>query len=653
MVRDPSENLFVKGIPWIFNDLALMEMFRHFGTVQRSRLMAPSPGNGDCTGLVRMSSVEEAESAIEALNGLRLPAHPDGHMMVVRYHGGKGGADVPPSDNLYVKGLPAFYPEMEVRRAFGSCGGTVVSVRVMPPRPPATDSTALVRMSSVEEAAVAISCWHGGVPPGVPETTLVVRYADSERIKQEKSQRRAMQIPDGVPPQASLDLGAPLFPWAEELPEMEMFLGAAAQEMGMAATSMGADESDMASMFLGEEEQPPPPPLQPSPFMPTTPFGRTPFFADQPPPPEPTPTLPTLAEMATAIHQPKVQQAIPPPRASQYGSGLQLTLEVRYHGPKGAPPSDNLYVRGLPPGTSMEELEVMFGSCGTVTSVRVLPPHPRARDAAALVRMSSVDEATYAIGMLNGAADHVPGPPMVGGDPNHPAAMLGMGGPHDFKAVPPPVDLSGVQPRFNEAGQLLPPSFVTGLSNDVGLPEVGSMDEAMMALNAMNGTSPNGVDDFMGSSMQMAPGGDGGGLMDYYMDPGSFLAEAAATGVGDDAAFGGSMGFGSLMLEVRYHGPRGAAPSDNLYVKGLPAVASEAEVRELFATRGTVKSVRVMPPRPPALDATALVRMGSEAEAAFAISTMSCVQDVAATEPDAAGAIRGGGGKESHRAAPY
>mmetsp|Transcript_58290 Transcript_58290/g.130284 ORF Transcript_58290/g.130284 Transcript_58290/m.130284 type:complete len:229 (+) Transcript_58290:167-853(+) len=209
-------------------------------------------------------------------------------------------------------------------------------------------------------------------------------------------------------------------------------------------------------------------------------------------------------------------------RAAAAAAAPSQALEVRYHGPRGSPPSDNLYVKGLPYDTSELDLRELFMVVGTVVDSRIMRGKGMA-DATALVRMSSVDEATAAIDALSGrdiAEFQLPMPASTG--PSHPWT-----------------------PVRSAARQ---------------------------------------QDSFVG--------------------------------------YGKSSG-GPQSLEVRYHGPKGAPPSDNLYVKGLQPAATEQDVRDLFGICGTVQSVRVMRPPPGAMDCTALVRMGSQEEAQSAIEQLS------------------------------
>jgi len=66
-----------------------------------------------------------------------------------------------------------------------------------------------------------------------------------------------------------------------------------------------------------------------------------------------------------------------------------------------AAPSDNVFFGDLPAGISKEDCEAIFGGYGTVTSCRVNFPKPGGK-ASALVRFSSVEEATWVVENLNG-----------------------------------------------------------------------------------------------------------------------------------------------------------------------------------------------------------------------------------------------------------
>merc|ERR1719219_3099455 len=83
--------------------------------------------------------------------------------------------EAPPSDNLYITGLPLGL-DNETLKAMFSQYGVVVQCKVLEPRPDATSSHALVRFSSVEEAAVVKKALTGYIMQGLSEP-LIVEYA--------------------------------------------------------------------------------------------------------------------------------------------------------------------------------------------------------------------------------------------------------------------------------------------------------------------------------------------------------------------------------------------------------------------------------------------------------------------------------------------
>lgn len=87
------------------------------------------------------------------------------------------------------------------------------------------------------------------------------------------------------------------------------------------------------------------------------------------------------------------------------GSSIEVKLADQDPGEKvssGGTPSDNVYVRNLPNTWNTEEVNNLFAPYGSVLSCRLLHHGDGIRGAGALVRMSSVQEATQAITSLNG-----------------------------------------------------------------------------------------------------------------------------------------------------------------------------------------------------------------------------------------------------------
>ncbi len=74
------KKLFVGSLPWSVNDQQLGEIFAEVGTVESANVVLDKmTGRSRGFGFVEMSSVEEAQKAVEALNGKEV----DGRTIIV------------------------------------------------------------------------------------------------------------------------------------------------------------------------------------------------------------------------------------------------------------------------------------------------------------------------------------------------------------------------------------------------------------------------------------------------------------------------------------------------------------------------------------------------------------------------------------------
>lgn len=64
------KKLFVGGLPWAINDQQLGEIFAEAGTVESANVVLDKmTGRSRGFGFVEMATVEEAQKAVEILNG--------------------------------------------------------------------------------------------------------------------------------------------------------------------------------------------------------------------------------------------------------------------------------------------------------------------------------------------------------------------------------------------------------------------------------------------------------------------------------------------------------------------------------------------------------------------------------------------------------
>jgi RNA recognition motif-containing protein len=74
------KKLFVGSLPWSVNDQQLGEIFAEVGTVESANVVLDKmTGRSRGFGFVEMSSVEEAQKAVEVLNGKEV----DGRTIIV------------------------------------------------------------------------------------------------------------------------------------------------------------------------------------------------------------------------------------------------------------------------------------------------------------------------------------------------------------------------------------------------------------------------------------------------------------------------------------------------------------------------------------------------------------------------------------------
>lgn len=204
----PSTNLWVGDLPPDTDKELLASVFEAYGTIVESRVMPPRHSGQKACAMVRFSSLEEATWIVDNVNG-NIPsglAEP----IVVRYAnnpggGGSGGpkpwastpvqpgpsrvapaggkanagGDPPPSANLWVGDLPPDLTQENLQAIFEAYG-TVTNSKVLPPKQPGQNASAMVRFGSIEEASWVVENVNGNVPQGL-ESPVIVRYANAPR----------------------------------------------------------------------------------------------------------------------------------------------------------------------------------------------------------------------------------------------------------------------------------------------------------------------------------------------------------------------------------------------------------------------------------------------------------------------------------------
>eukprot|EP00929_Paragymnodinium_shiwhaense_P076565 TRINITY_DN3938_c0_g2_i1.p1 TRINITY_DN3938_c0_g2~~TRINITY_DN3938_c0_g2_i1.p1 ORF type:complete len:320 (+),score=97.85 TRINITY_DN3938_c0_g2_i1:139-1098(+) len=196
MAAAAADNIYVSGLPEGVDEEAFKSIFSGFGSIVSSKVFTDRK-----YGFVRYETAEQATAAIDSMNGKDYK----GSELVVKlseprqrydwgmWGGGKGAvspADVPPSDNLYMKGLPKGMSEDKIREIFNAYGA-VGQVRVLNTGA-SEDTVALVRMEALDKATWIVQNLNGNIPQGL-ENAIFVKYADSSQIKWQKQAHKSMQ----------------------------------------------------------------------------------------------------------------------------------------------------------------------------------------------------------------------------------------------------------------------------------------------------------------------------------------------------------------------------------------------------------------------------------------------------------------------------
>jgi RNA recognition motif-containing protein len=281
-------------------------------------------------------------------------------------------------------------------------------------------------------------------------------------------------------------------------------------------------------------------------------------------------------------------------------------LLVKYGGDSGEA-SDSLYIQGLPsPQVDTNSLKEVFAALElTVVRCKAIPDNKGFGASCALLQLASTEEAKTAIELMNGEAC--------------PADIKADAGSGNWSGESKPVQ---VKYQGESASDSLYISFLPSpgttqesikqLIEGIGcvckrskiipdtkgwgccaaLVQVGSQEEAALLMENLAGQTLSNED-----MKELAPNAP-----THFAQP----------GVKD----------GQATLVVRFAG-KDNAPSDNLYMAGLPTTADEQLLRNLFVgIQMTVKRVKMIPDTKGYGNCAAMVQLGSLDEATQAISEL-------------------------------
>lgn len=551
--------------------------------------------------------------------------------------------DSPPSDNLYMKGLPAGTTEETLKAIFGVYG-TVISCKVLATPAGVSDAAALVRMGSIAEAqylvenAVNIASGLG--------SPVQIRFANSKgagKGQQVQAAPAAIGAPLAVPSNRLYMKGLPAGMTEDQLRSVMGAYGQIVSLKILPTPPAGAPDT-AAIVQMGTEQE--------AHWLVENLDGNIPQGLSTP-----VQIKYKSDGYGGVASTPVPQQHHVAPIGAPYVVPGQAWAETGFGGAglpedhRGSVPSDNLYMRGLPPGATEETITAIFGVYGTVASCRILPPPPGKTDVACLVRMGTIEEATWLVDNLNGNipqglsdpinirfADNAKGngkglkgkesegswAPYGGGgawpsnkSPAPPTPTYTSGGPDIpstnlyMKGLPNDTTEASIRHIFGAYGNVVSVKVLAcppGVNSAAALVQMGELHEAEWLVANVNNNIPEGLTvpiqiKFANNSKGAGKGGAGPPGGTWAPPPGPPAITWHPSG-----------GAGA---------PPAAAISDNLYMKGFPADVDEMMLRAILGPYGNIVSCKVLPPPPGKSCAAALVRMATTDEAKWLVDNMN------------------------------
>lgn len=568
-----KDNLYITGLPGPdLQQTELKGMFEELGiAVVRCKVFPNTRGTPTCTGMVQVATPEMAQTAIAQLNGkgkvsvqFAVERVPDasGIVVAIRYASADRNSigEQPPSDNLFISGLPA--PTVDQNQLLGlftSLGATVVRSRMLPDTRGKGYSAAMVQLASKEEAAAAIAAFHGMHPNSLGLDPIQAPPGFEEQ-------------PQGEPPQHNNLFVGNIGPHMTEAELREIFEKFGTIDACRVSVDMATGKSKGSGFvrFATQEE------AKNAMEALAGQNGMVVKFADH------------------DIGKGKGKGGGWEARWTPKTPGFDLPLVVRYAGKDGLP-GENVYISGLPsPQVDTQSLLNLMVTMGlTVGRIRCLPDIRGMGSSAALVQFSTEVEAAQAIAVLHGQAPQALGAVLEGA-----ALEPGTGLVAAPAAQAAPVTNANQQQALIERivkgvpsqQQALLARVIKGL-----LPQPRPQQQLQLTQQPHQAHQP--------VVPRAAPKG-----VNYGIEQTSSVGgEAWARRPSDGHA-----------LIVQFKGGRG--PSDHIHVTGLPPETTAGMLKEMFVSLGLeVKWSKVFPDWTGGASA-ALVELSSKEEAAAAIA---------------------------------
>ncbi|KAK7889877.1 hypothetical protein WMY93_025437 [Mugilogobius chulae] len=173
MEDDPNgrTNLIVNYLPQCMSQEELCSLFSSVGEVQTAKLIRDKvAGNSLGYGFVNFVNPNDAERAINTLNGLRLQSK------TIKVSYARPSSDQIKDANLYISGLPRTMGQQDLEDLFSRFGRIITSRVLVDQASGHSRGVAFIRFDKRSEAEDAIESLNGQTPPGTSEP-ITVKFA--------------------------------------------------------------------------------------------------------------------------------------------------------------------------------------------------------------------------------------------------------------------------------------------------------------------------------------------------------------------------------------------------------------------------------------------------------------------------------------------
>lgn len=185
---EAKTNLIVNYLPQTMVNDEFKSLFESIGPLESYKLIKDKTTNLNLGyGFVNYVNIEDAERAINSLNGIKL----ENKMIKVSY--ARPSSDSIKGANLYISGLPRNWDVSQLNNHFSCCGKIITSRILANPQNSMSKGVGFIRFDHKNEADLAINRFNGKIPENSSEP-LIVKFANYSTILKSKLSSQSIAV---------------------------------------------------------------------------------------------------------------------------------------------------------------------------------------------------------------------------------------------------------------------------------------------------------------------------------------------------------------------------------------------------------------------------------------------------------------------------